>query len=292
MAMNKRAPQRTKAPAEQPLHTRRGVVITVSLLTMLLAALGAWLAISAVPHLTKSLPVEKVVFVSTTNARLTEVDDEALKRVADALQTRGASVLQIDLIGLKSSVMQIPWVREASIRRQFPSSLVIAVEEHVPVALWNEAAEPQSATNMVNSYGEVFSAVIADERKSTLPKLTGPEGTSADVLSKFMSVETSLRTIARAPTQLTLTGRRAWQLTLDDGSALEFGRADFDQRLQRFVRAYPDTPALQVAGAVVDLRYQTGFTVRGLAVEKSQADGAAKKRSATSNTPNTGRENI
>ena len=269
-----------------PFHRRRGVVIGAALAAMLVAAAVVWVAIGAVPDLAKRLPVERVVFVSASGAPLTEVDGDALKRVADALRTRNASILQLDLAGLASSVKQIPWVREATIRRQFPASIVVAIEEHKPVARWMTAPVsadvPDEASTLLNSYGDVFVAVIADDRRDLLPRLTGPDGTSAEVLTRYAALLAPLKVIDRAPVALVLTARRAWQLTLDNGAAIELGRTDADQRIARFIRTYNEFPALQVAGAVVDMRYQTGFTIRhanGTTVTKPVRDNAAKKRS-------------
>ncbi|NJR72220.1 MAG: cell division protein FtsQ [Gammaproteobacteria bacterium] len=71
-----------------------------------------------------------------------------------------------------------------------------------------------------------------------------------------------LATIARSPAALTLTPRRAWQLTLDNGASLELGRLDTDARLNRFIATYPQVAALQAAKTQVDLRYLSGFTIR------------------------------
>jgi len=286
-----RAPSKASSasavPASVSFDSRRGVVIGAALAAMLVAAVTVWLAIGAVPDLAKSLPVEQVLFVSASGAPLTEVDGDALKRVADALRTRNASMLQLDLAGLAGSIKQIPWVREATVRRQFPDSIVVSIEEHKPVARWMTApastdASTDEASTLVNSYGDVFIAVIADDRRDLLPRLAGPEGTSAEVLTRYAALLAPLKTIDRAPAALVLTARRAWQLTLDNGSAIELGRTDADQRIARFIRTYTELPALQVAGAVVDMRYQAGLTIRnanGVGGTKPATDDAATKRS-------------
>jgi len=273
-------------PVSVPFHSRRGVVIGAALAAMLVAAAVVWVAIGAVPDLAKTMPVERVVFVSASGAALTEVDGDALKRVADALRTRNASMLQLDLAGLAGSVKQIPWVREATIRRQFPDSIVVSIEEHKPVARWMTApastdASTDEASTLVNSYGDVFIAVIADDRRDLLPHLAGPDGTSAEVLTRYAALLAPLKTIERAPAALLLTARRAWQLTLDNGAAIELGRTDADERIARFIQTYSELPALQVAGAVVDMRYQAGLTIRnvnGLNVAKPAKNDAVKKR--------------
>jgi cell division protein FtsQ len=267
------------------------VVLGAAVGAMVAAAGIVWFAIGAMPNIAKAMPIERVVFSTATNAPLTEVDGDALKRLADALQTRGASMLQVDLVALAAMVKEVPWVRGASIRRQFPATIVVAIEEHKPVAQWSAPAS-SSATNdetatLVNSYGDVFSAVISDDRRELLPRLAGPDGSSAEVLTRYAALLAPLKSIERAPKALTLTPRRAWQLTLDNGTAVELGRADVDERLSRFIRAYTELPALQTAGATVDMRYQSGLTIRNVSLNaapsktsKSSKPDVARKRSA------------
>jgi cell division protein FtsQ len=261
-----RAGVRAAPRADVPFHQQRVVVIGAALAAMITAAVVMWFALGALPEVGKSLPIERVVFVSATNNALIEVDDEALKRVANALTTRGASMLQLDLVGLASIVKQVQWVREATIRREFPSTIVVAIEEHKPLAHWVAAdavdSQPAETSTLVNSFGDVFNATIADERRDRLPKLAGPEGSSAEVLTRYAALLAPLKAIDRSPRSVTMTPRRAWQVKLDNGISLELGRAEVDERIARFIRTYPELPALQVADAVVDMRYQSGLTIR------------------------------
>lgn len=284
-----------QSQAATPLHSQRMVVIGATLLAMVVAAGGVWAALGVMPDLGKSLPVREVVFVSATKAPLSEIDGDSLKRVADALQTRGARMLQLDLIALKNGVKQIAWVRDANVRRQFPSTIVVAIEEHRPVATWGFAAPPVPVTEdaeinlqslLVNSYGEVFRAVISDERKATLPMLDGPDGSATEVLEKYAAMIAPLAAIDRAPKKLLMSARRAWQVTLDDGGRLQLGRNDSELRLLRYVRAYPQVVALQKAGTDVDLRFQSGFAI---ATELSHRSGdVVKANGESSRKPKTG----
>lgn len=257
---------RPEQSVDVPFRNRRVVVIGAATMAMIAAAALMWFVLGALPEVGNSLPIERVVFVSASNGALTEVDEEALKRVANALTTNGASMLQLDLVGLAAIVKQVQWVREATIRRQFPSTIVVAIEEHKPVARWVADATDDLQTietsTLVNSFGDVFSATIADERREQLPKLAGPEGSSFEVLTRYVALLAPLATIGRSPKSVVMTPRRAWQVKLDNGVVLELGRADVDERIARFIHTYPELPALQVADAVVDLRYQSGLTIR------------------------------
>ena len=131
---------------------------------MLFAAGIVWAVIAAIPSIAKSFPVREVIFTSSTSLPLSEIENDVLKRVADAIQTRQATMLQLDLASLRNNIKQLPWVREAYVRRQFPASIVVSIEEHKPSATWvtesiapnvsDATTSPQSL--LVNSYGELF----------------------------------------------------------------------------------------------------------------------------------------
>lgn len=77
-------------------------------------------------------------------------------------------------------------------------------------------------------------------------------------------------------TELVLSERFAWQLTLNDGVTLNLGREDRVKRVQRFMDIYPQIKKLALEKAknqnknqdeenqqvdYIDLRYDTGLAV-------------------------------
>lgn len=271
--MAQRSPSSRSVPQAgqaAPLHTRRGVVLGAAFLAMVSAAALVWVALGSMQSLARTLPVERVVFASAGRERLTEVNDDALQRIAEAVRTRRSNMIDIDLPGLRAAVKATAWVRDAEVRRQFPGTIEVAIEEHRPAARWNSGAGTDAEvlsdgrTRLVNTYGELFTAVISDERKADLPRLAGPDDASVDVLTRFVALKPALAAVERSPVGLSLSARRAWQLTLDNGSTLSLGRGDqdSDMRVQRFVATYREVPALQAAHALVDLRYPSGFTIQ------------------------------
>lgn len=266
-------PKADTSMSAAPLHSRRSVVLGVSLMAMLLAAAAVWAVLGAVPQLARHLPIERVVFVSAGPERLIEVSNEELERVAEALQTRGATMLQLDLAALKSAIKQIPWVRDATVRRQFPNTVEVAIEEHRVAARWaalpakpatpeGDEAGPDKRP-LVNTFGEVFDAQLSDERAEQLPVLRGPADSAAEVLTRMVAMGPVLAGISRNAREVTLTERRAWRVVLDNGTALELGRTESEARLARFVRAYPQVNVLQNPSGNVDLRYAGGFAIKG-----------------------------
>jgi cell division protein FtsQ len=153
----------------------------------------------------------------------------------------------------RAAFEKLPWVRKANVRRQWPDRLQVELEEQVAVARWRDSA-------LVNNYAEVFQAASNE----ALPVFVGPDGTAPELYRRYQAFAGTLGILGKRPKEIVLSDRGAWRLTLDDGQILELGREQMDERLQRYVAAYPRTlaqlPAMRLR---IDLRYPNGFTVRG-----------------------------
>ena len=166
----------------------------------------------------------------------------------------------VNLDTLRLSLEKLPWVRHAEVRRQWPSRLEVRLEEHRPVARWGEGA-----THLVNTFGEVFSASLS--RDLPLPHLSGPAGSSTEVLRYYEDFSLTLRPTGQRPEQLVLSPRLAWFLKLEDGMLVELGReqpkAPIGVRMQRFVEYYPTlSDSRRPRPIAVDMRYPNGFALR------------------------------
>jgi cell division protein FtsQ len=157
----------------------------------------------------------------------------------------------VDIERLRQSLEKLPWVRNVSIRREFPQRLAVRLEEHQALARWNNVA-------LVNRQGEIFAANI----EQALPSFIGQDGAAAEVTQQYTQFSQQLAALDLQVTQLALSPRHAWQLRLSNGMVLELGREDMQQRLARFVEVYPySLVAIQSRVKYVDLRYRNGFAV-------------------------------
>ena len=168
----------------------------------------------------------------------------------------------VDVAAIRSAAEALPWVHKASVKRVWPETLRLQIEEQQPVARWREQG-------FLNKGGEPFVPQSESQPESRqakvfqqLPSLAGPDGHELKVLDNYQRVSETLAPLGVKVTRMELDNRRAWHLQLDDAVLLELGRADGWQRLQRFVRAWPAVfegrlDALQR----VDLRYSNGFSV-------------------------------
>lgn len=162
----------------------------------------------------------------------------------------------LDVNKVQQDLEQLPWVFSASVRKQWPNEVSVYVIDQTPVAQWNDDF-------FINQYGVIFQA---DKTRINiaLPKLFGPEGSEAIALENYRNLSNLLTYIQVGISELVLTERFAWQLTLEDGVFLDLGREDRVTRIQRFMDAYSTIKAqakqdMQVD--YIDLRYDTGMAV-------------------------------
>jgi len=164
----------------------------------------------------------------------------------------------MDLESARASLAKIPWVRNVSLRRQWPQRLEVTVEEHVPFARWNDTA-------LVDTFGGVFTAAY----DGVLPQFAGPPERAAEVADRYREARTALAPLGLDVDAIRLSARGGWQITAKGPAnrlAIELGREEPSARLARFVAVYERTiGALARAGTAiehVDLRYRNGFAAR------------------------------
>jgi cell division protein FtsQ len=177
----------------------------------------------------------------------------------------------MDLVRARDALNRVPWVRDAGLRRQWPDRLEVTIEEHEPLARFNEA-------EFVDTRGEVFAADSRDE----LPRFLGPEARAGEMTERYRAWSEALRPLSLDLAELRLSPRGGWRVRVagaGTGLTLELGREDADARLARFITAYRQTiGALARSGTrvdTVDLRYRNGYAVRVPAFREKNLKPAA-----------------
>ena len=174
-------------------------------------------------------------------------------------------------------------LRRAQVRRVYPGSLRVELQEHDAVAYWG----PDTGSALVNSQGEVFEANVGDVEQEGLPRLQGPAGTSAEVLQMYGLLEPVFQPLGLDVEELELTGRGGWRATLDSEAVVELGGGtpqEVVQRTQRFVRTLTQVAAQygRRVGALesADLRHAGGYALRlrGVTTVSADATGATAVR--------------
>jgi cell division protein FtsQ len=253
------AKHRVRRPANEPetpgFWDRPALLnLIADLLIVCSVAVLAWAGSVAIQRL-PVFPLREVVVAEP----LRQVTPDQIEQAARAAVI--GNFFTVDLDGVRSAFEKLPWVRHAEVRRRWPDTLELALEEHVAVARWRQA---DGESQLVDSHGEVFAAAS----EQALPTLAGPNGSAAEMLDRYREFAQALATVGRSPQSLVLSRREAWQVKLDDGLLVELGRDEakhpLSERMARFTAYY--RAALErvkvAAGSVVDMRYPNGFAVR------------------------------
>ncbi|WMC10119.1 cell division protein FtsQ/DivIB [Oceanimonas pelagia] len=174
--------------------------------------------------------------------------DEIRQSVLALPEVGNFFTLEVDRV--QQQLQALPWVYQASVRKQWPDSLRVYIVEQPVAAFWNEDA-------LVNTHGEVFEA---HRGELDLVRLSGPDQEAPRVLEEYRRLQPLLAGKGYDIRRLHLTPRFSWELTLSDGVRLILGRDDIEARLKRFVNVYPGIVGRERV-AYLDLRYDTGLAV-------------------------------
>jgi len=221
------------------------IVGAVFLVAVLISLVIAGVSVNRWLHDEQQLPVQQIEFIGERS----HID---LKRLEDLVRaSQPGSFFALDVNQVFALLEEQPWVYRASVRKKWPSKLTVYIVEQTAVAHWNDDL-------LLNQFGETFEGEIAN---SDLPHLYGPGGSEKTALQGYNAMQTILSGAALPVKELFLSERFAWQLTLKNEIALNLGRQEFIDRLQRFVDIYPLLKQQPRAVEYVDLRYDTGLAV-------------------------------
>jgi cell division protein FtsQ len=210
---------------------------------------GAWLGVQAIP----AQPAGRVVF----SGELSRIESRELEALSESIQ--GAGTDGASLAAIREAARRLPWVREATVRKNFPDVVEISLQVHEPLARWGD-------DRLVSTRGEIFHGELQGE----LPRFVGPDAAAGEMTRRYAALAETARPLGSPIRELRLSARGAWQVVLASGLTLELGREDVQSRLERFAAAWPQLP-LPLPGNHVDLRYANGF-----AVQLAEAGGKRK----------------
>lgn len=181
----------------------------------------------------------------------------------------------VDLHIMRDELKQLPWIKNISLRRQWPARLDVIITERTPVAYWNN-------DGYISETGEVFKPEAIDNSLK-LPKLNGPAGHHDNVWKFMNELYQEMALLEFEVMRLDLDDRRSWQMkiagysdsanTAESKSSIEvkLGRFETEKRLKRFVRILPSLMIEQTSTnktlknkniKVIDMRYPNGFAVQ------------------------------
>jgi cell division protein FtsQ len=169
----------------------------------------------------------------------------------------------VDLQSIREVLIDLPWVENISIRRQWPDKLSVRVIEKQPVAFWGE-------DGLLSSRAILFKPEKININLK-LPHITGPDGQHEFMLKELGRMQAWLTGTELMITKIKQDARRSWTLYLSSVKQkaseapkleLRLGRENQHERLHRFTEIYKQRLKKQKQKIRhIDMRYTNGFAV-------------------------------
>ena len=254
-------------PLDVKLMNTTAVVLLIGFCMLGAVATARWAA---------GLPIFDIAGITVTGE---VTHNSTLNLRANVTPRIGGTFFTVDLTQVRGVFESVPWVRQAVVRRDFPNRLLVKLQEHQAVAYWGSEGDSQ----LINSYGEVFEANVGEVEQEILPRLSGPEGQSVEVLNMYRKLKPLYATLGLELEQVELTGRGSWRVHLSNGADIEMGRGSTEEvtdRVQRFLKTLTQVATRygRHANSVesADLRHDNGYAVKLRGVSTTTADAPKK----------------
>ncbi|MDC9597744.1 cell division protein FtsQ [Xenorhabdus anantnagensis] len=210
---------------------------------------GGWMTLDWMKDSSR-LPLSKLVL--TGERHYTTNDD--VRQAILSLGSPGTFMTQ-DVNVIQENIKHLPWIRQVTVRKQWPDELKIHLVEYVPYARWND-------TKLLDAEGRVFSLPMERNANKQYPKLYGPEGKQKEVLDGYHTMARFLKEHQIKLKTVIMTARNSWQLILDNNIRLELGTKHKMERMSRFIELYPVLlKNSEKRLSYIDLRYNSGAAV-------------------------------
>lgn len=181
------------------------------------------------------------------NVRLIGVSPQAADDVKKALPFhRGDPLAFMDLKAVQADIENVGWVKQASVRRQFPGTLIVTVTERPRLAVW----QYQGKDTVIDDTGQIIPEANA-LRFPDLPLVVGNGANEAanDVLELIRSrPQLMQKTYA-----LQRVDTRRWNILLKNGAVIKLPALDQDQAFNRLDALMAQHRVLDQGFAEIDL---------------------------------------
>jgi cell division protein FtsQ len=219
----------------------------------------------------------KAIRVEGVGEELRHIDRSTIRNIAQP-RIKG-NFFTTDLDAVRAAFEMVPWVRKASVRREWPNKLIVELEEHKALGTWGDDGR------LVSVKGDVFIANLAEaEEDGELLEFTGPDGSEKEVVAQFEELRAWFAAANLTPDSVYLSNRYAWTVKLNTGMTVELGREQskttLKERVARLVSVYPQLVArLQDRIESVDMRYPNGLALKatGMALGSMGNKSGGKK---------------
>lgn len=178
--------------------------------------------------------------------------------------TRGDSILEFDAHAARQRLLDLHWVREASVQRLFPDIIHVEIDEHEPFAIWRR----EEGAVLVDDRGAVVKGLTPEQ----FPGLPVIAGTGApEAAPDFLAMLRRRPAINGRVVWSQRIGERRWTLRLDSGLDVHLPEERTEIALDELIRLHETTGLMDRDIAVIDMRLPDRITVLPRAADDKNA---------------------
>jgi len=167
----------------------------------------------------------------------------------------GDSIFAIDPALVRARLIQLPWVAQAEVRRQFPDTISVVIVEKRPFALWKDGND----VAVVERAGGVITRDGLDEF-DRLPLIMGKGAPKA--AAPLLDTVMASRAVSARLKAAEFISERRWNLILDGRVVVKLPEEGWQSQISELERLIVDKGVLERAIEVIDLRYPDSYIFR------------------------------
>ena len=181
------------------------------------------------------------------NVRLVGVSDIASPDIKKAMKfERGQPLALMDLAKVQADIEAVGWVKEASVRRQFPGLLIVSVVERPRLAVW----QYQGKNSVIDDQGHVIPEAAASKFPE-LPYIVG-EGAN-EVAPDIIELMQARPALMQKTYALQRVDTRRWNILLKNGAVIKLPALNQDQAMIKLDSLIAQQRVLDQGLAEIDL---------------------------------------
>ncbi len=168
----------------------------------------------------------------------------------------GAPLLGFSVEAARQRIQELPWVEDVTVERQWPATIVVALHERRPFAIWQN----QNQYVLIGRDGQIIAHENVARFKDRLPMVVGAgAATEANALLTTLDKYPVVRDRVVASVRV---GERRWNLHLRNGADVLLPEGHEVEALNRLMQLQQDHALLDRPLAAIDLRLPDRLTTR------------------------------
>lgn len=203
------------------------------------------------------LPIRKVVFIGNRN-----ISDDELKDLSGITgKTRGLDMINLSATSIKQNLMKSPWIRNVSIRREFPDVLKIKVLEREPFAILEMKGKPF----LIDGDGRLLEQ-LHGEAIPFLPVILADPFKKRESFIEAVNLARVLRdrNVAKERDRVEIIADKDKEdlSVVIDGVLIKVGYGNYDEKLERLFELEDEIRKRTGAVEYIDLRFSDNVIVK------------------------------